>query len=71
MLILAGCSREPEEGAAVANVGEMPAAAQAPVSKPPPLIARPADQAELDRLILAGYNPHADICMSQACTSAR
>ena len=60
VLILAGCSREAEEGAAVANLAEVPAPAQAPVSKPPPLVPRPADQAELDRLILAGYTPHAD-----------
>ncbi|MEO7240015.1 MAG: hypothetical protein ABIW16_01320 [Sphingomicrobium sp.] len=33
---------------------------QAQVSKVPAVIPRPADQAELDRLILLGYTPHAD-----------
>ena len=36
------------------------AATQAPTSKPPSVIPRPKDQAELDRLILAGYTPHSN-----------
>lgn len=33
---------------------------QAPASKLPDLVPRPADKAQLDRLILAGYTPHDD-----------
>jgi hypothetical protein len=31
---------------------------QAPVSKPPAVVPMPKDQAQLDRMILAGYTPH-------------
>ena len=31
---------------------------QAPASKPPAVVPMPKDQAELDRMILAGYTPH-------------
>lgn len=34
-------------------------AGPAQVSKPPAVVPLPKDQAELDRLILAGYTPHA------------
>lgn len=60
VLPLAGCGAAPDDGAAVTNLPELPAAAQAPASKPPALVPRPADQAELDRLIVAGYTPHSD-----------
>lgn len=33
---------------------------QGPVSKPPGVVPRPKDEAEVDRMILAGYTPHAD-----------
>ena len=29
-------------------------------SRPPSVLPKPEDQAELDRMILAGYTPHAD-----------
>lgn len=35
-------------------------AGPAQVSKPPDLVPLPKDQAQLDRMILAGYTPHAD-----------
>ena len=54
-----GCEREGRESAAAPAV-ETVAPMQAPASKPPALIPKPADPAELDRLILAGYTPHSD-----------
>ena len=54
-----GCEREGRESAAPPPV-ETVTPTQAPASKPPALIPKPEDQAELDRLILAGYTPHAD-----------
>ncbi len=63
MLIVAvgGCARQAEEGAAAPPVAaENVLASPGPVSKPPDLIPKPDDKAELDRLILAGYTPHAD-----------
>ena len=54
------CDRQSQQNASA----PMPAAAdgmlekQAPASKPPAVIPRPDDQAQLDRMILAGYTPH-------------
>ena len=52
-----GCDREKQQTAAPskATAVELP---KAPTSKPPATIAMPSDQAELDRMILAGYTPH-------------
>ena len=56
------CDRDPGEGA----TAPAPAAAdaslstQAPVSKPAAVVPLPEDQAQLDRMILAGYTPHMD-----------
>ncbi len=53
-----------ERGAEKENEGPVPAAAeevlttQGPASKTPAVMPTPKDQAELDRLILAGYTPH-------------
>ena len=33
---------------------------QAPASKPAPVVPKPEDPAQLDRMILAGFVPHAD-----------
>ena len=33
---------------------------EAPASKPAAVVPKPAEQAQLDRMILAGYTPHAD-----------
>ena len=50
------------EGRTPDSVDETPPAvpnvAAAPSSKPAPVVPMPKDQAELDRLILAGYSPH-------------
>ena len=32
----------------------------APASQPAPVVPKPQDQAQLDRMILAGFTPHAD-----------
>ena len=59
---LAACACERE--AQKENKGPVPAAAeevlttQGPVSKLPAVIPTPKDQAQLDRMILAGYTPH-------------
>lgn len=45
-----------ESRAAVENL----IAGKGPVSKPPPVVPRPKDQAEVDRMILAGFTPHAN-----------
>lgn len=63
LLLLALCSgacdRDSENRAApipnATDVGQI-----APTSKPAPVIPKPADAAQLDRMILAGYTPHAD-----------
>ena len=54
------CNREPQESAAAPAPAPLDAVlgAQAPNSKPPAVVPMPKDQAELDRMILAGYTPH-------------
>lgn len=66
LLILAAlaacaCDRQPQQNVAnpVAPSNDM-LAPQGPTSKPPAVVPMPQDQAELDRLILAGYTPHGD-----------
>ena len=61
-LAAASCGREAEETPKPDAAAPGPAAVpgQAPVSKLPDLVPRPTDTTELDRLILAGYTPHAD-----------
>ena len=60
ILCLAGCGREaPENQTAAMPVNGAAVGTEAPASAPQ-LIPRPKDQAQLDRLILAGYTPHAD-----------
>ena len=60
VLAASACNEEPQRNAAVS----MPAAAnvmlpaQSRQSQPPKVIPMPKDQAELDRMILAGYTPH-------------
>ena len=61
-LAASGCDSEPQGDAAA----RAPAASEAVLptesrqSQPPKVIPLPKDQAELDRMILAGYTPHAD-----------
>jgi len=57
---LCACEREAPEQASAPATPQAPLPAEAPASKPPPVIPRPADPAQVDRLILAGYTPHAD-----------
>jgi hypothetical protein len=62
LLLATGCEGEPQNSATSAT----PAATEAPLpednrkSKPPAVVPKPADQGEFDRMILAGYTPHAD-----------
>ena len=55
-----GCDRRAEQNAAAPSpVAAKPEIATvAPSSKPAAVIPKPEDQAELDRMILAGYTPH-------------
>jgi hypothetical protein len=60
LIALAACACERQEQ----QVGQVPTtpneigALQGPTSKPPAVVPMPKDQAELDRMILAGYTPH-------------
>ena len=59
-LAAAACDRQPQQSAATptpATANEI-VASQGPTSKPPAVVPMPKDQAELDRMILAGYTPH-------------
>ena len=59
---VSACGREAEEGesttapAAAANVLQD----LAPATRTDAVVPKPADQAQLDRMILAGYTPHSD-----------
>jgi len=61
-LAASGCDKEPQGDAAA----RAPAALEAVLptetrqSQPPKVVPLPKDQAELDRMILAGYTPHAN-----------
>lgn len=58
-LAATACDRQPQASAAKpTQVKNEVLASQGPTSKPPAVIPMPKDQAELDRLILAGYTPH-------------
>lgn len=59
-LTASACDREPERRAVPAPAATEPRATAARQSQPPKVIPLPKDQAELDRLILAGYTPHAE-----------
>ena len=62
VLAAAACKQQPQEQAATQAPAppENVLATSTPSSKPPAVIPMPKDQAELDRMILAGYTPHAD-----------
>ena len=54
------CDRQPQQSAITppaAPSNEL-LGSQGPSSKPPPVVPMPKHQAELDRMILAGYTPH-------------
>ena len=58
----AACERPPDDRAAVPAPAAPDATlpAPAPSSKVSAVVPLPEDQAQLDRMILAGYTPHAD-----------
>lgn len=62
LVIAAGCDRQPQLGATAnsATATEAMLPEDNRKSKPPAVVPTPTDQAELDRMILAGYTPHAD-----------
>ncbi|HET7708247.1 MAG TPA: hypothetical protein VFK50_01785 [Sphingomicrobium sp.] len=59
-VVLGGCERAPEQAAAPPAQAPAVLQSEGPVSKPPPVVPLPKDQAEIDRMILAGYTPHAN-----------
>lgn len=60
-LSAAACDREAQkQEAAVPPAAPSALPFDEPRSKLPDLVPRPRDQAQLDRLILAGYTPHSD-----------
>ena len=60
-LAIGACDAQPDR-APLSNstVADEVLQTQGPVSKPAEVIPRPKDEAEVDRMILAGYTPHAD-----------
>ena len=62
VLLASGCDREPQASPTASTPASTGASRpeEARKSQPAKLVSKPADQAELDRLILAGYTPHAD-----------
>ena len=61
-LMVSACSGEPQDNVAVRDPTAADAVlpAQGPKSQPAQVVPLPKDQAELDRMILAGFTPHAD-----------
>ena len=61
-LAIWACERQEEDSAALPPPDALGAALpdERNMSKPPAVVPKPADQAELDRMILAGFTPHAD-----------
>lgn len=59
---VSGCDRDAQENAAARSTA-VPGTIQTAtdrVSPPPMVVPKPADQAQLDQMILAGYTPHSD-----------
>ena len=56
------CNEEPQRNAAAGTPAatEVALPAQSRQSQPPKVIPMPKEQADLDRMILAGYTPHSD-----------
>ena len=61
-LAACACGRQEQQSATVptATTPDEVMTSQGPTSEPPAVVPIPKDQAELDRMILAGYTPHAD-----------
>lgn len=60
MIAVCGCSEQDSREKAPAEAAKELVPADPRVSAPAQLIPLPKDQAEVDRLILLGYTPHAD-----------
>lgn len=58
--LAAACGQDSEERSAMPQPAQANAAAAEQASKLPAVVPLPEDQAQLDRMILAGYTPHAD-----------
>lgn len=56
-LAASACGSQPQ-ASANETAPAVPSVLEAPSSKPASVVPIPADQAELDRMILAGYSPH-------------
>jgi hypothetical protein len=52
------CDRNGDDKSMAAS--ERPELQSAPASQPAPVVPKPRDQAQLDRMILAGFTPHSD-----------
>ena len=61
-LLALACDREPEAdlSAEAPSASVLTNSEDARKSKIPSVVPKPADETELDRMILAGYTPHAD-----------
>lgn len=59
-LAISGCNSEPDATEPAPTAAEAVFPVDTRRSQPPEVIPLPKDQAELDRMILAGYTPHAD-----------
>lgn len=59
-LVASGCDTKPEEAAVSPAASEAVLPTGTRQSQPPKVIPLPQDKLELDRMILAGYTPHAD-----------
>lgn len=60
LLTASACGQEQQQAAPAPVTTEAAIPAETRVSRPPEVVPLPKDQAELDRLILAGYTPHAN-----------
>lgn len=61
-VFVTACEREPQDSTAVPGPAPTDAvfSTKAPTSPSPKVVPLPKDQAQLDRMILAGYTPHMD-----------
>lgn len=57
---VSACEREPQSSGPTPASGSVETVVPTQASKPALVVPRPSDQAQLDRMILAGYTPHAD-----------
>lgn len=60
LLLLALGAGACDRGVEYKSAPPRPELQSAPASQPAPVVSKPKDQAQLDRMILAGFTPHAD-----------